>query len=40
MIAQVLDVLSQHGTDADSTVEGAERDEVKRLVARFPIYEG
>jgi glycine hydroxymethyltransferase len=40
MIAEVLDVLSQHGTDADSAVEGAVRDRVKRLVARFPIYEG
>ncbi len=40
MIAEVLDVLSQHGADADSAVEGAVRDKVKRLVARFPIYEG
>jgi glycine hydroxymethyltransferase len=40
MIAEILDVLSQHGTEADSAVEGAVRDKVKRLVARFPIYEG
>jgi glycine hydroxymethyltransferase len=38
MIAEVLDVLSQKQTDADSLVEGAVREKVKALVGRFPIY--
>jgi glycine hydroxymethyltransferase len=38
MIAEVLDVLSQKGAEADSAVEAAVREKVKRLVARFPIY--
>ena len=40
LIAEVLDVLSQKGTDEDSLVESAVREKVKRLVARFPIYQG
>ena len=40
LIAEVLDVLSQKRTDEDSLVEAAVRDKVKRLVARFPIYQG
>jgi glycine hydroxymethyltransferase len=40
LIAEVLDVLSQKGTDEDSLVEAAVREKVKRLVARFPIYQG
>jgi glycine hydroxymethyltransferase len=39
MIAEVLDALAQNGTDEDSLVEGAVREKVKRLVARFPIYQ-
>jgi glycine hydroxymethyltransferase len=38
MIVEVLDVLSQKGTDEDSLVEGAVRDKVKTLISRFPIY--
>ncbi len=40
LIAEVLDVLSQKGTDEDSLVEAAVRDKVKTLLARFPIYQG
>jgi glycine hydroxymethyltransferase len=40
MIADVLDALSQKGVEQDSLVEAAVRDKVKRLVARFPIYQG
>ncbi len=40
MIAEVLDVLSQKGTDADAQAEASVREKVKRLVSRFPIYEG
>jgi glycine hydroxymethyltransferase len=39
LIAEVLDVLSQKGTDEDSLVETAVRDKVKRLIDRFPIYQ-
>jgi glycine hydroxymethyltransferase len=39
MIAEVLGVLSQKGVEEDSLVEGAVREKVKRLVARFPIYQ-
>ncbi|MBB3772969.1 glycine hydroxymethyltransferase [Angulomicrobium tetraedrale] len=38
MIAEVLDVLSQKGTDEDSLVEAAVRGKVAELLARFPIY--
>jgi glycine hydroxymethyltransferase len=38
MIAEVLDALSRKGTDEDVAVEAAVREKVKRLVARFPIY--
>jgi glycine hydroxymethyltransferase len=38
LIAEVLDVLSQKGTDADSLVEASVRGKVKSLLARFPIY--
>ena len=37
-IAEVLDVLSQNKSEADSHTEAAVREKVKRLVARFPIY--
>ncbi len=40
MITEVLDVLAQKGTDEDSAVEAAVREKVKRLLARFPIYQG
>jgi glycine hydroxymethyltransferase len=38
LIAEVLDVLSQKSTDADSLVEASVRSKVKSLLARFPIY--
>ena len=38
LIAEVLDVLSQKGADADSLVEASVRSKVKSLLARFPIY--
>jgi glycine hydroxymethyltransferase len=38
MIADVIDVLSQKGAEADALVEGAVRERVKALVTRFPIY--
>jgi len=40
MIAEVLDALSQKGAEEDAAVEAHVRDKVKRLVGRFPIYEG
>jgi glycine hydroxymethyltransferase len=40
LIAEVLDVLSQKGAEEDSSVETAVRDKVKRLIGRFPIYQG
>ncbi|MBV6659155.1 MAG: serine hydroxymethyltransferase [Devosiaceae bacterium] len=39
MIAEVLDVLSQNGADADSLVEEAVKQKVVTLTDRFPIYE-
>jgi glycine hydroxymethyltransferase len=38
MIVEVLDVLSQKGTDEDSMIEAAVREKVTALVSRFPIY--
>ena len=40
LIAEVLDVLSQKGAEADSLVEAAVRERVQALVHRFPIYQG
>ncbi len=40
MIAEVLDALSQKSAEEDAAVEASVRDKVKRLVGRFPIYEG
>jgi glycine hydroxymethyltransferase len=40
LIAEVLDVLSQKGTEEDSLVEAAVREKVKSLISRFPIYQG
>jgi glycine hydroxymethyltransferase len=39
MIAELLDVLSQKGADADSLTENAVQDKVKALISRFPIYQ-
>ena len=38
LISEVLDVLSQKGSEEDSLVEAAVRDKVHKLIARFPIY--
>jgi glycine hydroxymethyltransferase len=38
LIAEVLDVLSQKGTDEDTVVETAVRGKVKTLLTQFPIY--
>jgi glycine hydroxymethyltransferase len=40
MIIEVLDALSQKGIEADAQAEASVREKVKRLVSRFPIYEG
>jgi glycine hydroxymethyltransferase len=40
MVAEVLDALSHKGAEEDAAVEANVRDKVKRLVGRFPIYEG
>jgi glycine hydroxymethyltransferase len=40
LIVEVLDVLSQKGTEQDTLVEATVRDKVRRLIARFPIYNG
>jgi glycine hydroxymethyltransferase len=40
MIAEVLDALAHRNVDEDAQAEGAVREKVKRLVRRFPIYEG
>jgi glycine hydroxymethyltransferase len=40
MLVEVLDALAQKGTEEDTLVEAAVRDKVKRLTARFPIYNG
>jgi glycine hydroxymethyltransferase len=40
MIAEVLDVLSKKEAEADAEAEASVREKVKRLVSRFPIYEG
>jgi glycine hydroxymethyltransferase len=39
MIAQVLDVLAQNGSEQDSVVEASVREKAARLVHRFPIYQ-
>jgi glycine hydroxymethyltransferase len=38
-IAEVLNVLSQKGVEEDALVEGAVRQKVSALLARFPIYD-
>ena len=40
MIAEVVDAISKKSAEADEATEAAVRDKVKRLVARFPIYNG
>jgi len=40
LIAEVLDALSQKGAEEDAQAEASVREKVKRLVSRFPIYEG
>jgi hypothetical protein len=40
MIAEVLDALSQSGLEQDVHAEQRVAEQVKRLVSRFPIYEG
>ena len=39
MIAEVLDVLSQKSAEEDALIEGAVREKVTQLLARFPIYQ-
>jgi len=39
-IGEVLDAISQNGTDEDAIAEASVREKVGRLVGRFPIYEG
>jgi glycine hydroxymethyltransferase len=38
LIADILDVLSQKGVDADTLIETSVAGKVARLLARFPIY--
>ena len=40
MIAEVLDALARTGTEEDVQAEASVREKVRRLVGRFPIYEG
>jgi glycine hydroxymethyltransferase len=40
LIAEVLDALTQNGAEEDAQAEARVREKVKRLVSRFPIYEG
>ena len=40
LIVEVLDALSQQRAEEDAQAEASVREKVKRLVSRFPIYEG
>jgi glycine hydroxymethyltransferase len=40
MIAEVLDALAKSGVEQDAQAEQRVAEKVKRLVSRFPIYEG
>src|SRR6266545_2073369 len=40
LIVEVLDALSQKRVEEDAVTEGAVREKVRRLVSRFPIYNG
>ncbi len=39
MISEVVDVLAQKGVEEDALIEASVREDVKRLLARFPIYD-
>jgi glycine hydroxymethyltransferase len=39
LIAEILGALSRNSAAEDARVEGAVREKVKRLIARFPIYQ-
>src|SRR5262249_13043600 len=40
LIVEVLEALSQKGIEEDALTEAAVREKVKKLVGRFPIYNG
>jgi len=40
LIAEMLDALAHRNVDEDAQAEASVREKVKRLVGRFPIYEG
>jgi glycine hydroxymethyltransferase len=40
MIAEVLDAVAKSGSEQDAQAEERVAEQVKRLVGRFPIYEG
>jgi hypothetical protein len=40
MIAELLDALAHSGLEQDAAAEQRVAEKVKRLVSRFPIYEG
>jgi len=40
LIVEVLDALSHKGVEEDAVAESAVREKVRRLVSRFPIYNG
>jgi glycine hydroxymethyltransferase len=40
LIVEVLEALSQKGIEEDALTEAAVREKVKKLVSRFPIYNG
>jgi glycine hydroxymethyltransferase len=40
LIVEMLDALSQKGVEEDAVTEAAVREKVRRLVSRFPIYNG
>jgi glycine hydroxymethyltransferase len=40
LIAEVLDALAHRNADEDAQAEASVREKVKRMVDRFPIYEG
>jgi glycine hydroxymethyltransferase len=40
LVIEVLDALSRSGAEEDTAAEASVRDKVKRLVSRFPIYQG
>jgi glycine hydroxymethyltransferase len=40
LIVEVLDALSHKGVEEDAVTESAVREKVRRLVSRFPIYNG